>query len=104
MKLGHDQMTDDECVRCLSTMAYDGAAGVNKEPFFFLRDASSGNVRDKDLRADFMVYNSSVWERQRVVFFNNRILGAADIPSHFDRNMSYVTAMRAAVQEKRNST
>ena len=76
IKLGHDQVRDDECVYLLCTMAY-GAAGVKKEPF--LRDAS-GNVRDKDLRADFMVH-SVVWERQRVVvFFDNRILDA-DAPS-----------------------
>ena len=48
IKLGHDQVRD-ECIH-LCTMAY-GAAGVKKEPF--LREAS-GNVRDKDLRADFL--------------------------------------------------
>ncbi|CAM9998906.1 unnamed protein product, partial [Heterosigma akashiwo] len=69
--------------------------GVKKEPF--LRDAS-GNVRDKDLRADFLAIG--VWERQRVAFFDNRILDA-DAPSRFDRNTSYGTAMRAAVQEKK---
>ncbi|CAM9457865.1 unnamed protein product, partial [Heterosigma akashiwo] len=92
IKLGHDQVRD-ECVH-LCTMAY-GAAGVKKEPF--LRDAS-GNVRDKDLRADFLAIG--VWERQRVGVFDNRILDA-DAPSRFDRNTSYVTAMRAAVQEKK---
>ncbi|CAM9616222.1 unnamed protein product, partial [Heterosigma akashiwo] len=92
IKLGHDQVRD-ECGH-LCTMAY-GAAGVKKEPF--LRDAS-GNVRDKDLRADFLAIG--VWERQRVAFFDNRILDG-DAPSRFDRNTSYVTAMRAAVQEKK---
>mmetsp|Transcript_5588 Transcript_5588/g.7800 ORF Transcript_5588/g.7800 Transcript_5588/m.7800 type:complete len:368 (+) Transcript_5588:754-1857(+) len=92
IKLGHDQVRD-ECVH-LCTMAY-GAAGVKKEPF--LRDAS-GNVRDKDLRADFLAIG--VWERQRVAFFDNRILDA-DAPSRFNCNMSYVTAMRTAVQEKK---
>jgi len=87
-------MRRDECVH-LCTLAY-GAAGDKKEPF--LRDAS-GNVRDKDLRADFMVH--SVWERQRVAaFFDNRILDA-DAPSCFDRNSSYVNAMCAAVQEEK---
>ena len=41
-----------------------------------------------------------VWERQRVVFFDNRILDT-DAPSRFNCNMSYVTAMRTAVQEKK---
>ena len=68
---------------------------MKKEPF--LRDAS-GKVLDKDLRADFMAH--SVWERQRVAFFDNRILDA-DAPSRFNRNMSYVTAVRAAVKEKK---
>ncbi|CAN0144970.1 unnamed protein product [Heterosigma akashiwo] len=77
IKLGHDQVRD-ECVH-LCTMAY-GAVGVKKkEPF--LRDAS-GNVRDKDLRADFLAIG--VCERQRVAFFDNRILDA-DAPSRFDR-------------------
>ena len=35
-----------------------------------------------------------------MAFFDNRILDA-DAPSRFDRNTSYVTAMRAAVQEKK---
>ena len=64
---------------------------VGMEHQRFLRDAS-GNVRDKDLRADFMAIG--VWERQRVAFFDNRILDAA-APSRFDRSTSYVTAMRA---------
>ena len=73
-----------------------GLGGVKKEPF--LRDAS-GKVLDKDLRADLMAHG--VWERQRVAFFDNRILDA-DAPSRFNRNMSYVvTAMRTAVQEKK---
>ncbi|CAN0016602.1 unnamed protein product, partial [Heterosigma akashiwo] len=42
----------------------------------------------------------SVWERQRVAFFDNRILDS-DAPSCFNRNMSYVTAIRTAVQEKK---
>ena len=93
IKVGHDQVRD-ECVH-LCSMAY-GAAGVKKEPF--LKDAS-GNVRDKDLRADFLAIG--VWERQRVAFFDNRILDA-DAPPRFDRNTtSYVTAMQAAVQEKK---
>ena len=84
----------DEWVH-LCTMAY-GAAGVKKEPF--LRDVS-GNVRDKDLCADFMAIG--VWERQqRVAFFDNSILDA-DAPSRFNLNTSYVTAMRAAVEEKK---
>ena len=33
-------------------------------------------------------------------FFDSRILDA-DAPSSFNRNMSYVTAMRTAVQEKK---
>ena len=37
---------------------------MKKEPF--LRDASSGNVRDKDLRADFLA--TGLWERHRVAF------------------------------------
>ncbi|CAM9923185.1 unnamed protein product [Heterosigma akashiwo] len=92
IKLGHDQVRD-ECVH-LCTMAY-GAAGVKKEPF--LRDAS-GNVRDKDLPADFLAVG--VWERQRMAFFDNRTLDA-DARSRFHRNTSYVAAMRAAVQEKK---
>ena len=88
MKKGHDHLVDESCN--LASLAY--GAGVKKEPF--LRDAS-GKVLDKDLRADFMAH--SVWERQRVAFFDNRILHA-DAPSRFNCNMSYVTAMRAAVQ------
>ena len=42
----------------------------------------------------------SVLKRQRVAFFDNRILDA-DAPSHFNRNMSYMTAMRTAVREKK---
>ena len=91
VKKGHDHLVDESCH--LASLAY--GAGVKKEPF--LRDAS-GKVLDKDLRADFMAH--SVWERQRVAFFDNRILDA-DAPSRFNCNMSYVTAMRAAVQEKK---
>ena len=59
-----------------------------------------GKVLDKDLRADFIMAHS-VWERQRVAFFDNHILDA-DAPSRFNCNMSYVTAtVRAAVQEKK---
>ena len=95
--IGKDQkMRRDECVH-LCTMAYR-SAGDKKD--LFLRDAS-GNVRgDTDLRVDFMVH--SVWERQRVAaFFDRRIFFNADAPSRFDRNPSYVTAMRAAVQEEK---
>ncbi|CAM9595743.1 unnamed protein product [Heterosigma akashiwo] len=91
VKKGHDHLVDESCH--LASLAY--GAGVKKEPF--LRDAS-GKVLDKDLRADFMAL--SVWERQRVAIFDNRILDA-DAPSRFNRNMSYVTAMRTAVQEKK---
>ena len=90
MKHGHDQMRD-ECA-LLAEMAY---GKVTIEPY--LKD-SSGTLIDRDLRADFMV--NGVWERQRVAFFDNRILDA-DAPSRFSRNISYETAMRAAVREKR---
>ena len=90
VKHGHDQMRD-ECA-LLTEMAY---GKVTIEPF--LKD-SSGRPVEKDLRADFMA--NGVWERQRVAFFDNRIIDA-DAPSRFSRNMNYETAMRAAVREKR---
>jgi len=99
VKKGHAD-EDNECVYLLCWLAC--GAELKKEPF--LRDGSE-KVHDKDLRgANFMAYG--VWERQRVAIFDNHILDADDAPSHFDRNTSYmyVTAMRAAVQEKRNST
>jgi len=64
-----------------------------------LRDAS-GKLVDKDLRADFMVHG--VGEAEGGGVFDNLILDA-DKPSHFNRNMSYVTAMRAAVKEKKKT-
>ncbi|CAN0135725.1 unnamed protein product, partial [Heterosigma akashiwo] len=93
IKLGHDQVRD-ECVD-LCTMAY-GAAGVKKEPF--LRRDASGNVRDKDLRADFLAIG--VWERQRVAFFDNRILDA-DAPSRFrpQHKLWHCHACRSAGEE-----
>ena len=96
IKLGHDQVRD-ECVH-LCTMAYE-AAGVKKEPF--LRDAS-GNVRDKDLRADFLAIG--VWERQRVAFFDNHRILDADAPSRFDRNTSYVTPCVPQCRRRRQDT
>ena len=50
---------------------HDGLRGGGGEEGAVPEDAS-GNVRDKDIWADFMAIG--VWERQRVVFFDNHIL------------------------------
>ncbi|CAN0016192.1 unnamed protein product [Heterosigma akashiwo] len=48
-----------------------------------------------------MAIGVCVRERQRVAFFDNRILDAdAPSPSRFDRNTIYVTAVRAAVVQE----
>ncbi len=91
VKHGHDQVRD-ECA-ALCQMAFGNA---KVEPY--LKDAYGAMITDKDLRADFMAIG--VWERQRVAFFDNRILDA-DAPSRISTNMSYQTAMRAAVKEKK---
>jgi len=57
----------------LASLAF-GARGVKKE--LFLRGASG-----KVLPEDFVAFG--VWERQRVVLFDNRILDA-DAPSRFN--------------------
>jgi len=91
VKHGHDQLRD-ECA-ALAEMAW---GGVRVEPF--LKDQSGNYIPGSDLRADFMV--RGVWERQRIAFFDNRILDA-DAPSRFHRNMHYETALRSAVREKK---
>ena len=78
-------------VRVAIWRAWLNGAGVKKEPF--LRDAS-GKVLDKDLRADFMAL--SVWERQRMAFFDNHGKGAATAGTEGSRGA-------AVVQQRRRS-
>jgi len=89
VKKGHDQLRD--VCAALSDLAW---GGVNVEPI--VKEAS-GRVKN-ELRADFAV--RGVWEEQKVVFFDNRILHA-DAPSRKKRNTSWKTALNSAAQEKK---
>jgi len=68
-----------------------------------LRDAGAKVQRATTLGRISQEFLFNVWERQMAdgdIFYDNRILNA-DTPSRFEQKTSCVTAMHAAVQEKK---